>query len=102
MSFGSEDICIIKGEEFGAHSSRRGTGTHDFTSFARDGETVVLQVWTSAPMTYYAECGAFQARLDRGELSHVTVTRRPMSGPYDKLGENTAPSFTMGARAKKK
>lgn len=102
MSYGSEDICIIRGEEFGANSIRRGTGTHDFTSFARDGKTVELQVWTSAPMTYAAECGAFQARLDRGEISHVVVTRRPMSGAYDQPGENTAPSFTMGARAKNK
>lgn len=103
MSYGSENICII-GEEFGANSVRRGTGTHDFTSFARDGKTVELQVWTSAPMTYCAECEAFQARLDRGDISHVVVTRRARSGPYDKPGENTSPTFTMYARgqAKKK
>lgn len=102
MSFGSEDICIMRGEEFGANSSRRGTGTHDFTSFARDGKTVELQVWTRSPMTYAAECGAFQARLDRGEISHVIVTRRPNSGAHDRPGENTAPTFTMVGRGKKK
>lgn len=101
MSYGSDDICII-GTEFGAHSPRRGTGTHDFIAYGKDGRTVVLSVWTSAPMTYAAECGAFQARLDRGELSHVVVTRRAMSGPHDRGDEDTAPRFTMYARSKNK
>jgi len=101
MSYGSENIVVV-GEEFGANSPRRGTGKHHFTSFARDGKTVELKVWTSAPITYAVECEAFQSRLDRGEISHVVVTRDAMSGAYDRRDENTAPTFTMYARGKPK
>lgn len=99
MSYGSENIVVV-GAEFGANSPRRGTGKHNFLIYGRDGQ-LELHVWTSAPITYCAECEACQARLDRGELSHVEVSRTAMSGPFDRKDEDSAPRFTMYARAKK-
>jgi hypothetical protein len=100
MSYGSETICIV-GAEFGANSARRGTGKHNFLLYGLDGR-LVLHVWTSAPVTYSVECSACQARLDRGELSRVEVSREAMSGPFDRKDEDSAPKFTMYARAGKK
>lgn len=94
MSYGSEDICIL-GEEFGANSPLRGTGYHDFKAYR--GNELIDHTWTSSPGTYSAECAAYQARLDRGSLTHVEVQRRLESGPFDKKGEGAA-KFKMYAR----
>jgi hypothetical protein len=96
MSHGSDEICILKGEEFGANSARRGTGYHDFQARDINGN-LVSHTWTSAPVTYSAECHAYQHGLDTGRYAEVVVTRRLESGPFDKKGEG-GNTFTMAAR----
>jgi hypothetical protein len=45
---------------------------HTFKAYDQHGR-FVLSTWTKIESAYAVECAAFQARLDRGELSRVDV-----------------------------
>lgn len=45
---------------------------HTFRAFDLVGR-LVLSTWTRVPAAYTAECAAFQARLNRNELSRVDI-----------------------------
>lgn len=45
---------------------------HTFKAYDRNG-FLIESTWTRVPAAYEAECSAYQARLNRGELGRVDI-----------------------------
>jgi hypothetical protein len=67
---------------------------HTFKAFDRHGY-LVASTWTRVPAAYAAECAAFQARLNRGELSRVDVWSSDPHEPMRRLHPRERPHLSI-------
>ena len=61
----------------------------------RGREGLVLSTWTSAPISHEIEQAAYQARLDRGELSYVDVSSDDPHEPNFRMTPRATPAVTV-------
>jgi hypothetical protein len=59
---------------------------------------LVLSTWTKTPSTFVIERVAFQARLDRCELSRVDVFSSDPCEPNQTMRPRSAPKLTVHTR----
>lgn len=67
---------------------------HTFKAYDRHG-FLVDSTWTRVPSAYQAECSAFQARLNRGELARVDILSSDPHEPMRRLRPKERPKLTL-------
>lgn len=67
---------------------------HTFKAYDRHGY-LVASTWTRVPAAYAAECAAFQARLNRGELTRVDIWSSDPHEPMRRLRPRERPQLSV-------
>lgn len=67
---------------------------HTFKAYDKHG-FLVASTWTRVPAAYAAECAAFQARLNRGELMRVDIWSSDPQEPMRRLRPRERPQLSI-------
>lgn len=67
---------------------------HTFKAYDAKG-FLIESTWTRVPAAYEAECAAYQARLNRGELGRVDIWSSSWHEPMRRLTPRERPHLTV-------